>query len=144
MSQQHGYGQPDPQQTPNPQGSPNYGYGQPGQAPYGQPAQPYGQPGQPPYGQPSYGYGGMPVEHPQASTVQILGIVGIFVGVCAFIAWYMGGQAKKEIQAGAPYPWDGKLKTGYMLGKVFSIIYLVVLVLYVIVIIVGMATFANM
>ena len=107
MTQPGGYGQPDP----------NYGQQDPN---YGQPA--YGAPG---------GYGA-PQEHPQAQTVFILGIVGIFVGIVSFIAWYMGGQAKKEIAAGAPYAFEGKLKTGYLLGKVFSIIYIVVIVLYII------------
>lgn len=89
---------------------------------------PYGQP--PAYGTPQ-GY--LPAEHPQSQTTFILGIVGIFVGICAFIAWYMGGKAKKEIQAGAPYPWDGKIKTGYLLGKIFGIIYIVGIALYIVV-----------
>ena len=106
------YGQPDPQQTP---GQPQYGYGQPDpQAAYGQ--------------QPSYGYQA-PAEHPQAQTVFILGIVGIFVTIVPFIAWYLGGQAKKEIAAGAPYPFEGKIKTGYILGKVFGILQIVGIVL---------------
>lgn len=110
--QQPGYGAPVPY---------NQGY----QQGYGQ--QGYGQQG---YGQP-YGYG-MTAEHPQTQTVFLLGIIGIFVGIVPFIAWYMGGQAKKEIDAGAPYQWDGsKLKTGYMLGKVFSIIYIVFMALYI-------------
>ena len=100
MSQPGGYGQPDPQQ------SPNYGYGQPA-------------------GQPGYGAVGGAQEHPQTQTVFILGIIGIFTGITAFIAWYLGGQAKKEIEAGAPYQWGGNLKTGYMLGKIFSIITIV-------------------
>ena len=116
MSQPGGYGQPDPQQ------SPNYGYGQPA-------------------GQPGYGAVGGAQEHPQTQTVFILGIVGIFVGIVPFIAWYMGGQAKKEIEAGAPYAWEGtKLKTGYMLGKVFSIIYIVLIVFYIILMIILFAT----
>ena len=45
------------------------------------------------------------------------------------IAWYMGGQAKKEIAAGAPYPFEGKIKTGYILGKVFGILQIVGIVL---------------
>ena len=102
------YGQPDPQQTP---GQPQYGYGQPDpQAAYGQ--------------QPSYGYQA-PAEHPQSQMVFILGIVGIFVTIVPFIAWYLGGQAKKEIAAGVPYPFEGKLKTGYLLGKVFGILQIV-------------------
>ncbi len=112
-----------------------YGYGQ---APYGQQA--YGQApyGQQPYGQQAYGqqpayavqpyqqpYAPMGAEHPQSQMVFILGIIGIFTGITAFVAWYMGGQAKKEIDAGAPYPWDGQLKTGYTLGKVFGILSIV-------------------
>ena len=109
------YGQPDPQQTP---GQPQYGYGQPDpQAAYGQ--------------QPSYGYQA-PAEHPQSQMVFILGIVGIFTGVTAFVAWYMGGQAKKEIEAGAPFQWGGQLKTGYTLGKVFGIIWIVGIALYIV------------
>jgi|GEM_PF-6433927 len=101
---QQGYQQPPAQ--------PGYGYQQP-------PVQPgYG------YQQPYYGYR-PPAEHPQAQTVLILGILGFFTGVCAFIAWYMGAQARKEIAAGAPYPWAGSLKTGHLLGKVFGIIILV-------------------
>ncbi|MFT3888215.1 MAG: hypothetical protein QM713_08650 [Arachnia sp.] len=61
-------------------------------------------------------------EHPQAQTVFILGIVGIFTGIPAYIAWYLGAQARKEIAAGAPFRWEGNLKTGYLLGKVFGII----------------------
>ncbi len=75
-------------------------------------------------------YGGQP-DHPQAQTVFILGIVGVFVGIIPFVAWYMGSQAKKEIEAGAPYIWGGNLKTGYLLGKIFGIIHIVVTVLYI-------------
>ena len=134
MSDQQGY-RPSGYSDPGPdygtpyhqQSAPNLGYqGQPG---YGQ--QPgYGAVGQQqPYQQQGYGpgYGAyVPApEHPQSQMVFILGIVGIFTGVTAFVAWYMGGQAKKEIDAGAPYQWGGNLKTGYMLGKIFSIITIV-------------------
>ena len=137
------YAQPAAQPTsqPSPYGQPSYGqstpYGQAaGQTPYGVPYQTgagYGQPqqgGMAPYGQPQapgYAYGGgyAAADHPQTQTVFILGIIGIFTGITAFIAWYLGGQAKKEIEAGAPYQWAGNLKTGYMLGKIFSIITIV-------------------
>lgn len=82
-------------------------------------------------------------EHPKAQTVFILGILGIFTGICAFIAWYMGGQAKKEIQAGAPYQFAGNLKTGYMLGKVFSILYIVGIVVSIVFYIVVIALLAS-
>ena len=112
MTQPQGSSPYEPQSEPS-QGSapqqPSYGqpsYGSPEQpSAYGAPQQPYGQPQQPygaaqPYQQP-YGYQ-QTVEHPQAQTVFILGIVGIFVGIIPFIAWYLGAQAKKEIEAGAP------------------------------------------
>lgn len=77
-------------------------------------------------------YGQQTAEHPKAQTVFIMGIIGIFVAILAFVAWYMGAQAKKEIAAGAPYKFEGNIKTGYMLGKVFSILYIVGIVIYVI------------
>ena len=96
-----------------------------------------------PQGSPQY-YPGAPIrEHPQTQTVFVLGIVGIFVGILAFFAWYMGGKAKKEIEAGAPYAWDGNLKTGYLLGKIFGIINIVVVVLYIIMIIAGLSAWIS-
>lgn len=71
-------------------------------------------------------------EHPKAQTVFILSIVGIFVGICAPISWYLGTQAKKEIAAGAPYAFAGNLKTGTTIGKIFTILYIVGIVLYII------------
>ncbi len=90
----------------------------------------YGQPDpQAAYGQqPSYGYQA-PAEHPQAQMVFILGIVGIFVTIVPFIAWYLGGPAKTEIAARAPYPAERKFKTGYILGKVIGILQIVGIVL---------------
>ena len=151
------YGQQPQQQAPyvgQPSAAPFAGQAQPGYAPaadassqhygfpgyaqdaYGQqqgyPVQPYGQPGQ------GYGAAMLP-EHPQATTVLILAILGLFTsGICSWIAWYMGGQAKKEIEAGAPFRWDGNLKTGYILGKVFGIIAIIGVVLAIIVLIILM------
>ena len=151
------YGQQPQQQAPyvgQPSAAPFAGQAQPGYAPaadvssqhygfpgyaqdaYGQqqgyPVQPYGQPGQ------GYGAAMLP-EHPQATTVLILAILGLFTsGICSWIAWYMGGQAKKEIEAGAPFRWDGNLKTGYILGKVFGIIAIIGVVLAIIALIILM------
>lgn len=105
-----------------------------GQQTYGQPwtQQQYPQPyGQQPYPPATYPFQGVPAEHPQAQTIFILGIVGLFVPICCWIAWYMGGQARKEIQAGAPYRWEGNLKTGFLLGKIIGIISIVGVMLYV-------------
>ena len=127
--EQNPYAAPSHYGSPSPQGQPNsYGYADPGYSSQQQPptyGQPYGQP------QPMYGVAPYPQapysrpEHPQSQMVFIMGILGIFTGVTAFIAWYMGGQAKKEIAAGAPYEWGGQLKTGYILGKIFAIISIV-------------------
>src|SRR5688572_27935872 len=98
---------PYPQQ-PTPQGwqpgwqeswQPTSGGPPPGQPP-GQP--PYGQPPNPqvPYGAPPPTYGPIVPDHPQATTVLILGIVGIVVcGVAAPFAWVMGNRVIREIDA---------------------------------------------
>ena len=79
------------------------------------------------------------LEHPKAQTVFILSIVGIFVGICAPIAWYMGVQAKKEIAASGQYAFAGNLKTGTLIGKIFTILYIIGIVISIIIMI---ATFA--
>ena len=131
QSPNYGYGQPDYGQASNyGQQAPNYGYGQQ-QPGYGQQQPGYGVQ---PYQQQPYGYAKM--DHPQSQMVFIMAIVGIFTSITSFVAWYMGAQAKKEIEAGAPYEWGGQLKTGYTLGKVFSIIWIVmwslIILLYVV------------
>lgn len=126
----HAYGAPSNFGQTNPGGNqpPTYAQGTTG---YGQ------QPGYYPQGGYAYPGPGQAMEHPSASTVFLLGIIGIFFTICAYIAWFMGAQAKKQIESGAPYRWDGNLKTGYMLGKVFSIISIVLLVLMTLLIVGG-------
>lgn len=122
---------PQPVQQYQPQQSSGYGQGY-GQSGYG--SSPYG--GQPGYGagygqmQP-YTYGGPLVpEHPRATTVLVLGILGFMTGVTGFFAWFMGSKAKKEIQSGAPYRYDGMLKAGHILGMVSSILTIAVVAFY--------------
>lgn len=138
-SQPSGYEAPSSYGTPA--GSPQGGYGD---SPYGSNYGAY-QP-QPGYGvAPQFGhqaYGGMKAEHPQANTVLILSIIGLFTSILSFVAWYMGGNAKKEIEAGAPYVWDGSLKTGYLIGKIYSIIQLVALGIALVTIFFAFAVFA--
>jgi hypothetical protein len=83
--------------------------------------QPAYQPG--PYGQ-QQGYPGQfAPEHPQGTTVLILGILGLFVPVVAFIAWYQGSKAEKEIQAsGTYYANGGLIRVGKILGIVGGIL----------------------
>lgn len=53
----------------------------------------------PPYGAPPPLPGYRP-DHPQTTTILILGIVGVSVfQLCAPIAWYLGNKAKAEIEA---------------------------------------------
>ena len=120
---------------------PSQQQGQPGPNPYDQP--PPGQyPGgstPAPYGQ---SYGVAPQEHPQGTIVFVLGILGIFVGVCAPIAWYLGNKALGEIRSsGTSYSNESQIRTGRMLGKVFTIIWIVFIVLYIVfvVVILGIA-----
>lgn len=72
----------------------------------GQPWQPQQPPTQPPYGAPQYvpsyggGYGPSAPDHPQATTVLILGILGLVVcGAIAPFAWVMGNRVVGEIDA---------------------------------------------
>ena len=131
--------QPDPnpysQPTPNPYGQPEANpysqstpnpYPQPTPNPYEQPPAQYGaSPVQ--YGQP---YGSAPQEHPQGTLILVFGIIGIFSGIFAPIAWYLGNKARKEIAAsGAHYANESQINTGRMLGKVFTIIYIAFIVL---------------
>ena len=77
-------------------GGPTPGQPPPGQSPYGQPPNP-----QVPYGTPQFpGYGPMAPDHPQATTVLILGILGLVVcQVISPFAWVMGNRVIREIDA---------------------------------------------
>lgn len=106
---------PMPQQLP-PHPNP-YGYGgyQPG---YGQVPPPVYQPQ--PYAQPyPYSYLTKP-EHPNSTTIGVLGLASLVVGLTAPIAWYMGSKAKREIANGAPYTFGGLAAAGYIIGIIWS------------------------
>ena len=65
--------------------------------------------------------------------ILVFGIIGIFSGIFAPIAWYLGNKARREIAAsGASYANESQINTGRMLGKVFTIIYIVFIVLTII------------
>ena len=145
MSHPYDQNPQDPQGQPsaNPYEQPGGQYPPAGQQypPAGQQYPPAGQQypaSQPsPYGQPPAAYGQQPYgvatgEHPQGTTIFVLGIIGIFVAVCAPIAWYMGNKTLREVTAsGANYSNLSQIKTGRMLGKVFTIIYIVLIALYI-------------
>jgi hypothetical protein len=152
------YGQ-EPTGPQEPYGQqPQYGqqppYGQQPQQPYGQqsqygqqPQQPYGQP-QPQYGQQPSPYGGYQAmqEHPQGTTILILGILGFVTsGICGAIAWYMGSKVQKEMAAtGARYSNESNINVGKILGMVTTILGLIGIVLVIVYIIIMVVAFASL
>jgi hypothetical protein len=104
-----------------------------GQGPYGggqdqggYPQQ-YGQGGYgAPQGQP-YGYGHQPPNHPQATTVLVLGIVGLIAcQVLSPFAWVMGNRTVREIDA-SQGRWSGRDQAN--IGRILGIIGSVLLIL---------------
>jgi hypothetical protein len=80
-----------------------------------------------PYGQ---GYSAPAGDHPQGTTIFVLGIVGIFFTICAPIAWYLGSRALKEIKAsGTTYNNQQQIVIGRTLGIIFTILAIIGLVL---------------
>ena len=131
-SQQPPYSQPGqyPQSGEQPGRHPQSGE-QPGQYAGGQPA-PYGQQSAMPYGQQPYTMPPMQ-EHPQGTMILIFGILGIFITIFAPIAWYLGNKAKQDVQtSGIQYSNEQNISIGRMLGKVFTIIAIVSIVLVII------------
>ena len=70
-------------------------------------------------------------DHPQATTVLVLGILSIFITILAPIAWSMGNNAMKDCARGW-YKADGQLKTGRALGMVFSILLIIAIVVLIV------------
>lgn len=139
---------PDPdgvQGSSNQGGSDHGGYGQNssgyGQDPtsYGQNPAGYGQDSgsytPAPYGQ---GYSASAGDHPQGTTILVLGIVGIFFTICAPIAWYLGSKALKEIGAsGTTYDNQQQIVIGRTLGIIFTILAIIGLVFAVLFVIIA-------
>jgi len=73
-----------------------------------------------PYPQPT----GRP-EHPQSTTVLVLGILGIVLaGILSPIAWHMGNKALRECATGM-YTAPDQLKAGRILGIVGTVLLIV-------------------
>jgi uncharacterized membrane protein YjgN (DUF898 family) len=110
-----------------------YGTDQYGQ--YPQTPAPYG-------GQP---YPMVPREHPQGTTVLVLGILGFFVaGICAPFAWYIGSKALKEIRAsGIRYSNEQNIVVGRILGIIMTVVLLALLVFVVVFVIVVIAAASS-
>jgi hypothetical protein len=94
-----------------------------------------------PYGQ---GYAPVARDHPQGTTVLVLGIVGIVFTICAPIAWYLGSKALKEIRAsGIHYTNEQNIVIGRILGIVFTILAIIGLVIGIIVMIIAFSVATN-
>ncbi|MEQ6901705.1 DUF4190 domain-containing protein [Nocardioides sp. YIM 152588] len=118
------YNEPPPGSEPPPYGTP-----QPGG--YGTPPGGYGGPPPPPgYGG---GYGG-PVNHPQGTTILILGILSLVCcGPLGIAAWVMGNKAIKEIDAsGQAYSNRGMVQAGRICGIIAVALMVVAIVFYII------------
>lgn len=113
-----------------------------------QPPPPQQPPPQNPYGGAPYqAYGGAPTgppnwapDHPQATTVLLLGILGIAIcQVCAPFAWVIGSRVRKEIDANpAQYGGRSQVQIGYVLGIVGSALlafYVLAFVAYIVIIV---------
>lgn len=87
--------------------------------PPGTPPPPGWQPTAPP---PGYGYGGYPpsVEHPQGTTVLVLGVLSLVVcQILGPIAWNMGNKALREMDAtGGVFSNRGSVQAGRICGMI--------------------------
>jgi uncharacterized membrane protein YjgN (DUF898 family) len=98
---------------------------------------------QPPpgYGAPPGGYGPPPAQnHPRATTVLVLGILGLVVcGLCGPFAWVMGNRVVREIDA-SQGRWGGRGEAN--VGRILGIIASALLILSLVVAIIFIFGFA--
>lgn len=118
---------------------PGYGGGQnvPG---YGATPPGYGAP--PPYGQAGpYGYGSNAREHPDGTTILVLGILGLVLcTILSPIAWVKGNSAMREINAQPQVNWTNK--GNVTAGRICGIIGTCLLGLALVVIVIAVAAAA--
>ena len=89
------------------------------------------------YGQP---YSSAAREHPQGTTILVLGILGFFFAICAPFAWYLGNKALREIRSsGAHYSNEQNVVIGRILGMIVSILTIVGIVLLVLFAVIALA-----
>ncbi|MGN6693539.1 MAG: DUF4190 domain-containing protein [Aquihabitans sp.] len=116
--------------------APGYGPGGSSGAGYAPPAG-YG------YG-PSGSYGGYAParDHPQGTTILVLGICAWAVcGLCAPFAWVMGNNALKEIDRNpSAYSNRGMVQAGRILGMIYSILALLGIAFVIVLVIIGLAS----
>jgi uncharacterized membrane protein YjgN (DUF898 family) len=86
-----------------------------------------------------------PPKHPQATTVLVLGILGLVVcQVLGPFAWSMGNKAQKEMLANpGAYSGDGEINAGRILGIISTAILGLVLLFLVAMVVIGIGIFAT-
>ncbi len=97
---------------------------------------PYGQQPQQPYGYQPYGPGAQP-EHPQGTTILVLGILSLVVcGVLGPFAWSMGNKAIREMDANAQVTYSnrGNVSAGRICGIIGTVLMAVGIVATIVVI----------
>ena len=99
---------------------------------YNQPPN-YGTPPPPPnsgYGAGGFGGGG---DHPQGTTILILGILGLVCcGPLGIAAWVMGNKAMKEIDANpSAYTNRSTVNAGRICGIIGTILWIVIVIAYI-------------
>ena len=110
---------------------------------------PPGYGGQPPgYGPPQPGYGGYggQVEHPQGTTILVMGILSLVIcGLLGPVAWNMGNKALREID-GQPGRFSnrGQVQAGRICGMIAScFLILAVILVFLAVILGGLSSSSN-
>lgn len=86
---------------------------------------------------------GVQPEHPQATLVLVLGILGLFVGgLTSPFAWWIGQRARREVQqTPGAYASTTSLTVGWVLG-ILGTVYLAFLIAMVLFMVVAFVTFA--
>lgn len=86
-----------------------------------------------------------PPRHPQATTVLVLGILGLVL--CQLLspfAWSTGNKAQKEIQASpGAYSGEGEINAGRILGIIGTAILGLGLLFLVVMLVIGIGVFAT-
>ena len=86
-----------------------------------------------------------PIDHPQGTTILVLGILGLVVcSILAPVAWYMGNNAMKEVEANpGRYANAQNIKIGRILGMIGTALIVLALVFAAIIIIGAVVAGAN-
>lgn len=126
MSEQPPFEPYRPEPVARPDGPPDPAQQRPyGQSPYSAPM----------YGHPPYGGYGVPVQdHPQATTVLVLGIASVFFTILGPVAWVLGSRAKREIEAsGGRLGGMSQVQVGYIIGIITTVLMAVTLLAVVVI-----------